>query len=188
LKIGVPLEKAGVLHLASVPRFQPSFRGPPRGGGGFRSGGRGSGLQGVGRGQLNGPAGQLNGLAGQNSTPMPPRVGAATARNNFDRGRFQATLDYQLNALASSPAPPRTIDEKSLAIWERANLSKGARLAARNARGACIFCGLSGHFLATCPEIGKSGLNAFFDQRTGEYFDINSGGVTYPNAPGMVQE
>ena len=193
LNIGVPLEEAGVLRLASTtPNFQLPFRDVFRAAGGLRGRVRGTGLQGGGRGQpngLNGPAGQLNGMAGQNSTPTPSRVGAATTRDNPARGQFQAALEYQLNALANSAAPPPTIDEKSLAIWERANLGKGARRAARSARGACAFCGLSGHLIATCPEVrGNNGLNTFSDQGPGEYFDINSGGVTYPNAPGMVQE
>ncbi|KAJ1491201.1 hypothetical protein T484DRAFT_1775431 [Baffinella frigidus] len=175
LNIGEPLEASGRLRPTStIPYFQPPFRG--RGGGGFRGGGRGGvGQQGGGRGQLNALAGQFPGAA------TSSQVGAGGRFQNF-----QIFLDNQLNALANSPTPPATVNESTLAIWERTNLNSAERRAARIARGACTYCGLGGHTCFMCPQQRITrGVNTFSDQGTGagnEYFDINSGGVTNPNA------
>jgi hypothetical protein len=200
LNIGQPLEESGILRLAStVPNLQPPFQGAPS--------------PGEERSQLEALAQQLNALAVQfNSTPTQIGVGAA-GYNNLVRqggGRDQlngpaglngisrqpsAAFRNQLNALASSPTPPATINENTLAIWEYANLNPDERRAARMARGSCTYCGLGGHFCSTCPNrpqhIRSQGLNTLSQQETGagnEYFHINSEGVPYPNTSGMVQQ
>ena len=88
LIIGVPLEESEMLRLASnIPDFQPPFQGGPQGGGGFRSGGRGSRLQGEGRGQLNTLAQTFNVLGVQfHNTPTQARMGAARGREQVQGG------------------------------------------------------------------------------------------------------
>ena len=52
---------------------------------------------------------------------------------------------------ALSPPPEAATDEAKLAAWERSNLNGQDRRDARIKRGACTFCGVSGHKATHCP-------------------------------------
>jgi hypothetical protein len=49
------------------------------------------------------------------------------------------------------PPPDAATDEAKLAAWERSNLNNQDRRDARVKRGACTFCGVSGHKVNQCP-------------------------------------
>jgi hypothetical protein len=174
LSIGMPLEAAGIIRQAATnPSIQQPFRGNGfRGYGSFRGRGRGGGWG----DQRAGQRGQINALSAQ----LPPtQAGLDTKR----------AMEIQLSSLAKLPTAPPTINEQTLAIWERSYLDKDARRAARTARGACGFCGLRGHDNFSCTQSpagrGARGLNTLWYEGAGagnEYFDINTGS---PNASGL---
>jgi hypothetical protein len=58
------------------------------------------------------------------------------------------------NATASIKFPHgwATWSEQAKAAWERSDCTREQRKALRSQRGACSFCGISGHKFDTCPE------------------------------------
>ena len=93
-------------------------------------------------------------LKNPNNTRPPPFRYQRGEQRGAGRGVPFNQVSTTDNATASIKFPQgwATWSEQAKAAWERSDCSPEQRKALRLQRGACTFCGISGHKRDTCPE------------------------------------